>query len=316
VLDYNVVGNVYRRGSDGPRYVTPAYGLGDGRYYFHDNVLDLRDDARVTFSDPWTQMPEANKRFGGVSFWGGGTKLDSPVQVPPVTTHSADEAYKLVLARAGAWPRDATTRRLVREVKTRTGEYGLSGPYERFAARADGPTSAKHDTDRDGMPDVWEFIHGLDPADPNDGNNTVPRGASPEDRHAGYTFVEYYLNELADKIVGVEGQTCTVTVEVDGEGLVVCEHGGRTPNWGDRVGRKNLGYEGHPLEVAWGTQNVLNRGSTVVLKALPQKSLGVGAPVVSRFTHWSGAPADDMKNPVLRLVVDRDMKITAHFQSR
>jgi hypothetical protein len=37
------------------------------------------------------------------------------------------------------------------------------------------------------------------------------------------------LNELADRIVGVDGPLCTVTVTADGPGLIVCEHGGRTP---------------------------------------------------------------------------------------
>jgi len=29
----------------------------------------------------------------------------------------------------------------------------------------------------------------------------VLRGASPDDRHDGYTFIEYYVNELADDLV-------------------------------------------------------------------------------------------------------------------
>ena len=57
-------------------------------------------------------------------------------------------------------------------------------------------------------------------------------------------------------------------------------------------------------------------GSAVVLKALPQTSLGVGAPVVSEFTHWSGGTVNGAKDPVLRLVVDRDMKLVAHFRPK
>ena len=54
------------------------------------------------------------------------------------------------------------------------------------------------DTDRDGMPDAWETAHGLNPADPADGNLTTLSSL------AGYTNLEYFLNggegEMADPI--------------------------------------------------------------------------------------------------------------------
>jgi hypothetical protein len=52
------------------------------------------------------------------------------------------------------------------------------------------------------MPDDWERMHGLNPKDPSDAKRTVPAGASPGNRHQGYTYVEFYLNELADRLVG------------------------------------------------------------------------------------------------------------------
>jgi len=350
--DFSLVGNYYRCGPAPRPYVSPIYAMGAGRFFCHDNFLDLRDNAQTTINHPWRDLPEANKRFRGVSFFGGGEPLDQPAPMPPVTTQPAAEAYRLVLAQAGAWPRDATTRRIVREVQTRTGIYGLSGPYEHFAERRDGPTSPRFDTDRDGMPDAWEKEHRLDPADPTDGNRIVPRGQSPQDRHAGYTYVEYYLNELADQIVGVDGPLCKVAVTVNGPGLVVCEHGGRTPGWRidlsrmsqspdaasdgqgipesskgpeiaskkrgsafrERARRSGMGYEGNPVEVLWGEMNVFSRGSTVVLRALPQTSPGVGAPATSRFSHWSGGPIDGLAQPQCRLVIDRDMALVARFQ--
>jgi hypothetical protein len=51
------------------------------------------------------------------------------------------------------------------------------------------------------MPDAWENAHGLDPANPADANGVVPAGASPGDRHKGYTWIEYYVNELADDMI-------------------------------------------------------------------------------------------------------------------
>lgn len=60
---------------------------------------------------------------------------------------------------------------------------------------------------------------------------SLRKGVSEADRHAGYTYVEYYLNELADAMVAAEAEACTIEVAVEGPGLVVCEHGGRTRNW-------------------------------------------------------------------------------------
>jgi pectate lyase len=51
------------------------------------------------------------------------------------------------------------------------------------------------------MPDAWETAHGLDPKDPADATKVVPAGASKDDRHRGYTYIEFYVNELADGLV-------------------------------------------------------------------------------------------------------------------
>ena len=51
------------------------------------------------------------------------------------------------------------------------------------------------------MPDAWEKMHGLDPNDPRNGAKTVPAGAAKGDRHRGYMWVEFYLNELAERLI-------------------------------------------------------------------------------------------------------------------
>jgi hypothetical protein len=327
---WNIIGCTFRpaRRLEPPRQ---KYDIAANRPHTQVYAADNDFQAFGGFVDPWDIRERGGDR--GIfnrghrePMYGNPEKLDKPAPCPPVTTHSAEEGYKLVLARAGAWPRDATTRRIVREVRTQSGEAGLSGPYERFPTRSDGPTSRKFDADRDGMPDAWERARGLDPADPTDGNRVVRPGESPGDRHAGYTYVEYFLNELADQIVAAPGRLCTVEAAVEGEGLIICEHGGRTadwqidpekksPQWRQRA-RGRLGYNGYPLEVAWGPKNTFNKGSIVTLRALPQGQLGVTAPVVSKFSHWSGGPVQGVKDPEIRLVIDRDMKITAHFKPR
>jgi len=116
---------------------------------------------------------------------------------PKVTTHTGEEAYELVLAHAGCLPRDAVGKRTIAEVRTRTGCRGFhgtaSGLFEGLKAG-----KVPVDTDNDGMPDAWEKVHTLDPDDTSDGNKIVPAGASPGDRHKDYTYIEYYINELAD----------------------------------------------------------------------------------------------------------------------
>ena len=114
----------------------------------------------------------------------------------PVRTHTAEEAYELALAHAGCLPRDSVSARTIAEVKTGTGYWGVNGaeggPMEGLT-----PGKAPADGDDDGMPDEWEKAHKLDP-NTADNNKIVPAGASLGDRHKGYTYIEYYINELAD----------------------------------------------------------------------------------------------------------------------
>ena len=77
------------------------------------------------------------------------------------------------------------------------------GRHEPAGGLMAGLTAGKppKDADNDGMPDAWESAHGLDPNDPADAAKTVPAGASESDRHKGYTFIEFYINELADRLI-------------------------------------------------------------------------------------------------------------------
>ena len=127
-------------------------------------------------------------------------RVEKPWEVAPVKTHSAEEAYRLVLAQGGCLPRDAVSLRTIREVSTGTGYWGQHPPAGGLMQGLT-PGKAPADGDGDGMPDEWEKAKGLDPADPADATKTVPAGASKDDRHKGYTYIEYYVNELADKLV-------------------------------------------------------------------------------------------------------------------
>jgi hypothetical protein len=114
----------------------------------------------------------------------------------------AKQAFDLVLAQAGCWPRDRVTLRTVEEVKTKSGAWGRNAPAEptdEWFLDGLAPGRASVDSDDDGIPDKWEKMHGLDPANPRDASRMVPPGASGDDRHRGYSYIEFYLNELADQ---------------------------------------------------------------------------------------------------------------------
>ncbi len=108
---------------------------------------------------------------------------------PSITTTSAKTAYDQVLVRAGATApvRDVADQYVVDTVINRDG--GLVnhpndvGGWPVLASGTPYP-----DADGDGMEDQWETNHGLDPADPTDGNTVAPNG---------YTWVENFLNQLA-----------------------------------------------------------------------------------------------------------------------
>jgi hypothetical protein len=120
----------------------------------------------------------------------GKVRLKDPMPAPKVTTQPAVEAFELVLKQAGAFPRDAVTRRTIEDVRTGQGEWGRHEPEGGLMAGLK-PSDPPVDTDRDGLPDEWEKAHGLDPAKA-DSANAMP---------GGYTAVEVYLAELAEALV-------------------------------------------------------------------------------------------------------------------
>jgi hypothetical protein len=114
---------------------------------------------------------------------------------PKVEESTAQEAYASIVSMAGAnrW-RDAVDSLLLRQLAS-LGKEGAQIASETELGLPDGVGrvpggQAALDSDRDGMPDAWEAMHGLDPRNPLDRNAT---GLSAE----GYTNLEVYLDELA-----------------------------------------------------------------------------------------------------------------------
>jgi len=141
----NIVGNIFRAG---PSTSIIAIGIdrqrigsrGAARLFQRDNVFDGRF---IPMAPGVAEISVA--------------KPVCPLSIRPV---AAAAAYPLLLARAGAFPRDAVDQRIIAEVRSRTGHIrhrpGVIPPAR--------PQPAPTDRDGDGMPDEWEARHGSRPA--------------------------------------------------------------------------------------------------------------------------------------------------------
>lgn len=140
-------------------------------------------------------------------------RLSAPLETGVITTHSAEEAYRLVLEKAGcSKQRDIIDERIIEETRNGTATYtgsitknakdlpGLidlpadvkpKGAASAWPELSDGGISVAEikDTDGDGIPDKWETKHGLNPQNAKDG---VAASLSME----GYTNLEVYMNSL------------------------------------------------------------------------------------------------------------------------
>jgi pectate lyase len=159
-----------------------AYSTGSpfNKSYFSGNYYDGKFPKNqwtlVKFRSTWTkEQIEAYKQ----------TK---PFETGPIKTNDAVTAYKQVLETGGATlpKRDAVDLRIVKDVKNRTGRIIKSqedvGGWPELKS-----TPAPKDTDHDGMPDLWETKHGLNPQNADDRNKVG------ED---GYTMLEKYINNI------------------------------------------------------------------------------------------------------------------------
>ncbi len=194
----NNLNNYWKRGPSCWTKIYPFATITGVDYYIDNNY----------FEDWGIQGPPQYWTYGSTPSWvqfnNNGNAIALPGYVPPITTDPVMDVCDIVLEKAGAWPRDRVTLRTIDEVINGTGSYGRDAP----AAPSDAwfmdgltPTAPPVDNDNDGMPDDWETAHGLNPGNPADATTIVPAGASPGDRHKNYTYIEYYINELADNLV-------------------------------------------------------------------------------------------------------------------
>ena len=219
----NFVNNYYKMGhSSRDMYIVSidgdAFHTGDCQImYVSGNKLVTRTGAAIldATDDAWEKGYAIPGQWGTIET----CKSDEPFFPNYITLESADDAYKTVLANAGARvpSLDYLDSRYVSEVEN--GTYTYTGSKTNLPGIADSQNDvggypnetnfkggeAETDTDHDGMPDEWETAHGLNPEDAAD-NALFTLSAE------GYTNIEMYLNELmGDPLVWAEPVEATET---------------------------------------------------------------------------------------------------------
>ena len=200
--EFNIIGNYYRQGPSAalaPFWFDPENSNGPipTRYWVWNNYVDDPGDFEGRVDNPFTTPGfaneytffccgiEANQFNNGAEF-----DFGAYAGYAPISTDEPAIAYNLVLARAGAWPRDIVTTWAVDDTQNRGGAWGNRRPADWLEGLT--PTAPPLDSDNDGMPDAWENTHGLNPNDGSDHSTVMP---------SGYTAIEEYINELAESLV-------------------------------------------------------------------------------------------------------------------
>lgn len=198
----NFVGNYYKPGPASRFFLALSADIenfpGTQSYFFSGNVMPGYFDE--SNQSAGRRLRAINRPESSVNW---DVFVDREFFPSYVETQSAADAYASVLANVGAnRPRlDDHDARVIEETRTgtarykgsKTGKPGLPdneadvGGLENYPEET---RAANWDTDHDGIPNHWETAHGLDPNDPNDGNETTLS-------RIGYTNLEMYLNELA-----------------------------------------------------------------------------------------------------------------------
>jgi pectate lyase len=190
IVDYgsntflNFVGNYFIAGpSTNPGPFEIFFPEGDPKIYVLDNIGPHRSNPNM---DEWAIV---GFKWGREGVAPVKHRSGNKFETPHISTQSAAEAIEIVLAEAGATApqRDAVDRRIVDNVKNRTGKIIDSPDQVGGYPNLSGGTPLV-DSDHDGMPDEWERQMNLNPDDASDGNGDLDADS--------YTNIEKYLHSL------------------------------------------------------------------------------------------------------------------------
>ncbi|MBP5171800.1 MAG: polysaccharide lyase [Bacteroidales bacterium] len=217
-FSYNVFNNYFKPGPVTPKDEPIAYRVfranGRGRTphwaYVEGNIVEGNEKVTKNNWDGGVQDGHSEEDLAFI-------RSDKMKEMAPVTIMTAKEAYKFVLANAGAlYPkRDIVDQRVIHQIQTDEVYYDPKADeidYYQFQYRRLPQDSYKKgiitdisqvggypeykgtpyvDTDKDGMPDAWEKKYGLNPNDPSD--------AVKDCNGDGYTNIEKYINAINPK---------------------------------------------------------------------------------------------------------------------
>ena len=202
--DFNLVGNLFVEGpsiSLAPLWIDPENGGAPvpTRYWVWDNWVEDPGDFTGRFDNPYTTPGFATEysfaccgilqsQFNSVGFF----DFSAEPGYASITTQAGSSVAAHVLSGVGAFPRDIVNRWAIEDFEGRAGSWGNRRP----ANWLDGltATTPPTDADQDGIADDWEGAHGLDATDGSDHATVMA---------SGYTAIEEYINELAERLVPV-----------------------------------------------------------------------------------------------------------------
>ncbi|MBQ2197828.1 MAG: pectate lyase [Bacteroidales bacterium] len=226
---YNIVGNYYKPGpataSSKHRFIDPwtkdcsnctkATGCSTivpGHFYMTGNVMAGNDEADAgKTSDNWTGTTADSDVIGKIKsaspfYWSGKAAV--------MTIHTAEDAFRKTLDHAGAsLDRDDVDVRIARETRngtyTHKGSNGSTNGFIDSQSDAGGWPSYSAtsqqlervaDSDKDGIPDYYEELFGLDKDRASDAD------AKSLDTKGRYTNLEMYLHYLVRDIISAQNE--------------------------------------------------------------------------------------------------------------
>lgn len=221
---HNIVNNYYKYGkATKNKYRVFQISHTEGK---DDEALPAGIYGHFYISGNYVRDKGANYDWAGITIDDGNStvedtiKLDEPVNMGEITTHSAEIAYEKVLAYAGAsYARDAIDARYAEEARTGTTTYSgkkteLPGIIDTqkdvggYPVMKETSREAGFDSDNDGMPDYWETANGLNPNDASDANTYTL-----DTERGWYTNIEVYLNSLVEPIIKAQNADALSAVD-------------------------------------------------------------------------------------------------------
>ena len=171
-LRLNYVGNTLKKGPDSKE--NPSYAWSEDTKYaqWYGKGNKLPDDFKSVFGKSDVAV------------------ISAPIPSIPVNTQAAEEAYKLVVEKAGATKpvRDTITSYVAQTVKDGTGFIpGTPADWPEGGFAKYPKVKAPVDKNENGIPDNWEISHGLD---------LKTTKATGHDLDPKYENIEVYMNSI------------------------------------------------------------------------------------------------------------------------